>query len=415
MKILFLSPFNCVPANTGNKILTNGLLQFLSNRHDCDLVLLTDPGESTERTTESLRNSFPGLSSIQVFDKPAGSRLLQARLRAGMRGEHPAFGRYRNRALLTSLRRMVASQDYDVVHIDMMLMAQYAEVCRPLPRVLMASDAYSSAARRARNEAAGVRCTATAMVLEGVFGRYERTQYPRLEAVATVSDADRDYLQARCPGATVMHVGLPLPERYQRLPIRAFATDPQATPRILVTGAISHCAVERTTAEFLRGAVEYAPARPDAVVVLGASPRSGLARLMREASHVTHVSFVDDYDGFLQHDWVYVYPQRTGSGLQTKVQQAMALGLPVVGYDIAFGGLAVQDEVHAFVCQTDADLHSAVRRLLTDSDLRGRVGTAAANHVRQRFSIGVVGAEMEQVYARARQNVHGGQFWPASC
>jgi len=39
-------------------------------------------------------------------------------------------------------------------------------------------------------------------------------------------------------------------------------------------------------------------------------------------------------------------------GFQTKVQQAMALALPVVGFQLAFTGMNIENKTHCIVCNS---------------------------------------------------------------
>ena len=47
---------------------------------------------------------------------------------------------------------------------------------------------------------------------------------------------------------------------------------------------------------------------------------------------------MNDYFDYLDNDWIYIYPQKLATGLQTKLQQALASGLPVIA-EVSFGGL----------------------------------------------------------------------------
>lgn len=97
-------------------------------------------------------------------------------------------------------------------------------------------------------------------------------------------------------------------------------------------------------------------------------------------------------------DWVYVYPQRCGTGLQTKVQQAMACGLPVVGYDCAFSGIDVRSGENCLVCTSPEEIAAAVTSLMRDASLRTRIGRAAADYVRKEFAIDRVGESVMSIY-----------------
>ena len=85
------------------------------------------------------------------------------------------------------------------------------------------------------------------------------------------------------------------------------------------------------------------------------------------------------------------------------MQQAMALGLPVVGFEVSFGGLGVENGKHCFICRNMDELTICVMALAGQRDLRKAVGIAASVHVRERFSIERIGEEMLSLYKEVQR------------
>jgi glycosyltransferase involved in cell wall biosynthesis len=173
--------------------------------------------------------------------------------------------------------------------------------------------------------------------------------------------------------------------------------------KILCTGSLDHYVVADGIINFLhQNLPSIRKLHPDVkVTVLGRTPRPELKQCIEETAGVEHIDYVQDYADFLDQDWVYIYPQKAGSGLQTKMQQAMALGLPVVGYDVSFGGLSVESGKHCFICNSSNDMTSYVLGLVGDGDLRREIGLAAVKLVRENFSIKRVGSHMISLYHEA--------------
>ena len=59
------------------------------------------------------------------------------------------------------------------------------------------------------------------------------------------------------------------------------------------------------------------------MVILGKDPHPIIKGILEK--NITHVEYADDYKKFLDQDWIYIYAQKCASGLQTKLQQAMAM------------------------------------------------------------------------------------------
>src|SRR5579859_2495729 len=125
MRLLYLTPTSPVPTNAGNKTLTAGLLRYLTPEHTCDLVVIEDPSRDPATVRRTLRSAFPELRAIEVFNSPTARRRRAALVVALLRLRHPGLVRFQSRALSEWLRQHVTANAYDVVHFDMMRMAQY--------------------------------------------------------------------------------------------------------------------------------------------------------------------------------------------------------------------------------------------------------------------------------------------------
>lgn len=134
------------------------------------------------------------------------------------------------------------------------------------------------------------------------------------------------------------------------------------------------------------------------LTLLGKRPAPALRRLIDSDKDIQHIDFVEDYVGFLNRDWVYIHPQHGSAGYKTKIQQILALGLPVVGSELAFTGMDLVPGEHCYLCKTEKEFSANVIKLLLDEELRERTGLAAAARIREKHSIEKVGEEMMDIY-----------------
>lgn len=84
-------------------------------------------------------------------------------------------------------------------------------------------------------------------------------------------------------------------------------------------------------------------------------------------------------------------------GMPLALIEAQAAGLPAVVPDVIGCRDVVQDGVTGFVCADDAELADRLRQLLTDEDLRLRLGANAAREARARFSLARFGQDWEDL------------------
>jgi len=398
MKVLYVVPYDFIPPDSGNKNLLYSLLKGVSPLLECDVAMLM--GGEAEEIKERVRKEFPRIRDVAVFDRPIGLRRKKERILSGIRGFHPALGSYRSTELERWIRARSENGKYDIIHFDMVHTAPYRKACGVQATLLVASDAYSLAARGGRILSRSWVERIRFGIEEWLHRNYEKKNYHFFDMVCTVSDRDRSYLEALVPLGCFRTIGVGLAPEYGTTPIRHLVPSAVAGKRILCTGSLSAQQVADGVVDFLRNVFPAVRRRhPDATVtVLGKNPCAILAVCIRETEGVEHVDYVEDYAAFLDQDWTYVHPQRCGTGLQTKVQQAMALGLPVVAFNVSFGGLGVEDGVHCLISRDLDDMTSKIIALVGSPESRWMIGSSASSFVREKFSIRRVGEEMICIY-----------------
>ncbi|MES9899859.1 MAG: glycosyltransferase family 4 protein [Sedimenticola sp.] len=401
MRVLFILPYGIIPPDSGNKNLTFGLLKYLVPRTTCDIALLVDEHKYEPSIVESdLRKEFPGVRRVVVFKKPIGSERRWGRVRTLLHGKHPSLGSYLSTTLEQWLQSNVSRDTYDLIHFDMIHTTLYRSSIKDVPSLIVASDAYSMAAREAAALLDSVTSRAKALFESWLLRNIESSDYPHFSMVCTVSDRDAAYLRSVSPGSNVRTIGIGVSAEYAERDIKHADSDALTFPRILLTGSLNHPVIAQGIVDFLEKSLPQIREKfPEVgVVVLGRGPHAILKECLYRDHSVEYLDFVEDYAAFLDQNWIYVYPQLCATGLQTKLQQAMALGLPVVTFPVSLGGLNVSNGKHCLICDNQTDLTRNVESLLRDPDLRRKIGTLAQAHIREKFSLECIGKQMLSLY-----------------
>ncbi len=142
-----------------------------------------------------------------------------------------------------------------------------------------------------------------------------------------------------------------------------------------------------------------AGASPFEFYVLG--PKASVKDEARIAAFpgVKYFRWAEDYIGFLAGADILLSLDKSGTGIKTRVLDAMALGKPVIGTTIAFGGIDAENEKNCFICNGPVETTVALKRLLADKALRETAGKAARELMLSRYSARVVGPKWEALYA----------------
>ena len=135
---------------------------------------------------------------------------------------------------------------------------------------------------------------------------------------------------------------------------------------------------------------------PEATLLLaGASPKREVRRLAGE--RVTVSGYVDDIRESYASARIFAAPMQTGSGLQNKLLEAMAMQLPCVTTSIANASLYAEEGRQVLVGDTAQAFADHIVALLRNTDLRDQLAIAGYNYVNDNFSWEKACEKLEEV------------------
>lgn len=156
-----------------------------------------------------------------------------------------------------------------------------------------------------------------------------------------------------------------------------------APPRVLFVGALdvatNHAAVRWLLEQVWPLVAERTPEAT--LVIVGRRPTPDVVRDVGRASGVELHADVPDLRPFLEDATVAVNPAVTGSGVNIKIVEYMAAGLPVVSTSFSTRGLALRPEVDLRVSDEPDAFADALVSLLNDHEAAAELGLAGRRRV----------------------------------
>lgn len=287
------------------------------------------------------------------------------------------------------LVRLLATNDFDVVHTRQLPMSAYTAGQGRAGRLLELIDSETLGAERATPRTWRTRSRSLAAAF------IERRMIPRYDAVTTVAEADAARLRALAPGARIEVV----PNGVDAERFTPGSVAHQERERIVFVGAMSYAPNIAAVEYFVRHVLPLVrSARPNAqFVIVGRDPARSVLSLAGDG--VTVTGEVEDVRPHLEEAALVVVPMQSGSGIKNKVLEALAMGRAVVATPLAVEGIAATPGEHLVVASSAQEFADSVLRLLADPDERRRLGRCGRRLVEQRYTWDACAARYETLWS----------------
>ncbi len=162
---------------------------------------------------------------------------------------------------------------------------------------------------------------------------------------------------------------------------------PSVLPRFIFTGVMDYFPNEDAVVWFCESVWEKIKARyPQAeFVIAGMNPSKKIQELAK-LDGVEVTGFVDDIVEYYHKSDIFVAPFRIARGVQNKILQAFACGLPVVSSSLGAEGIECVDSEHLLVADTPDMFFNAISELVENGTVRNQLSSNALALVQRRYS-----------------------------
>lgn len=368
MRILMLAHRIPYPPHTGDKTRAFHIARHLARRHDVTLAFLVDEPADLAGLT-ALRETVPSLEFGRLW-KPWSLVKGLAGLAAG---GALSLAYFRSRSLRRRLGTRRGDARYDLVYASSTPMAQYVRALG-VPVVMDFVDVDSDKWRQYADH-----CRPPASWLYRIESRRLQAAEGEIARWASVcllaTRTEESLLKSFAPWARTAVIANGIDLAYYEP-----AVAPSAQAAVLFTGAMDYLPNIDAVCHFCGDVLprirrEIPQTR---FYIVGLNPAPAVLRL-GDILGVTVTGSVPDVRPYYARAAVCVAPLRIGRGIQNKVLQAMAMGLPVVATSLAGRGFEAQPGRHLEVADDPAEFADHVVRLLkkpAEGRALGRAGRA---------------------------------------
>jgi glycosyltransferase involved in cell wall biosynthesis len=294
---------------------------------------------------------------------------------------------------------------YDLIHFDMINMAQYLPVIDNTPTVLSINDAIQMRYLRLAKASKNISNKLLAYYKAWRISSYETNALREFSAVHVVSKVDADFLLARNPGAqNIETISICVDPSFLRLKSsQGTKRNPRDQKAVIFTsGNLKSRYISEPLLAFIRNDLKriHRECSNVELMVIGRDAPSEIERSLRSEPYVRFLPWVEEYTQALASSDIALFLDMSGGGIKNRVLQALAAGKPVVGTPIAFEGIDIVNGVNGVCCEPGSQMAAAIIRLLGDAELRSRIGSEARDLVSRCYTPMIVGRSWETLYER---------------
>ncbi|MFN7035018.1 MAG: glycosyltransferase [Bellilinea sp.] len=388
MNILFVVPYTPSPIRVRSFNLIKSLIGL---GHTVTVLYLVEK----EFSTGKLFNST-ALETIG-FKLPAWRSILNCLI--ALPGNQPLQAVYSwSDNLSKFLRSILSQQNFDIVHVEHLRGAKYALFIKNYQRIPIIWDSVDSITHLFRQTEKNHPKKMIRWLIKFELQRTEKyegylaTQFDR---VLVTSPKDREEFLKLSPSSPVEIItnGVdidyfsPLPEQERLKNV------------ILISGKMSyHANVDMALFTINQILPLVWKVNPEIELwVVGKDPPLTLQQFSAN-SKIKITGTVPEILPYLQKATLALAPLNYGAGVQNKVLEAMACGIPVIASPLAVSALDVENGNQVLVAENAQHYADLILKLLSNPEIGRQIGRAGREYVQNQHSWNKVGQRLENIY-----------------
>lgn len=389
MRLLFLSPRFPYPVHKGDQLTVYRRLLAVHEKHEVTLLSFSD--SMNPDGMEHIQSLCRG--GVHLVRHGAYVPFFYGALKGIVSSLPLQVLLFQSKQLTQCLTELLRREHFDVVHFFMLRMVPYRKYVRNIPCVIDLVDSMSLNIERRIPFEHGIKKRVFQEELRRLI-RYERFVGQMFSHMMLTSEKDERFFDA--DNITLIPSTVSVDEFYPRMEMHE-------AHRIVFSGNLSYAPNIHAVLWFLHN-VYPVLLRKQAVfefVIVGKNPSPQILKAIEGKRQVRVTGYVDSMNEALNQCGVAVAPMQSGSGMQGKILEAMACGLPVVVTSLGKGAIAATETEGLFVEDTAEGFAKRLILLMCDRDRLKLLGKQARGYIEQHHDTAKTNMVLEQIYQQA--------------
>ena len=129
------------------------------------------------------------------------------------------------------------------------------------------------------------------------------------------------------------------------------------------------------------------PSFPDSsLLISGSTPAKSVLKLTENNTQITMTGWVDDIRTSYRKGQIFLAPMMIGTGMQNKLLEAMAIGIPCVTTSLANNAIKAVHGQSIMVGENEDELISCINQLRNNKELRVKVSKLGSEFIEKNYS-----------------------------
>lgn len=370
-KIVLVATRFPFPIEKGDKLRTYYLLKYLQVHHDIYLITLTEDLITTKQVNEIKQFT----KEIHLFKLTKFRKFI--RLFFGLFNNKPLqvnyFTDYKIKVKISALLDDIKP---DHIICQLIRSAEYVKNYHHCPKTIDYMDALSKGMER--------RAIKSNFFLKFIFDLearrlkdYEQRIFNYFENQAIISQQDLNYIAH--PDKNKMLI---LPNGIDAYYFEALQV--KQTYDLVFVGNLNYPPNIDAINFILESILPAIPNRT--LLISGANPSNGLIQQIKSTPNASITGWVDDIRTSYLQGKILVAPMQIGTGMQNKILEAMALGIPTVTTTLANNAINGLHQESIWVADTKEEIIQGIETLLTDMESYENIQKNAREFVIKKYN-----------------------------
>ncbi|MFC0187286.1 glycosyltransferase [Fictibacillus aquaticus] len=381
MRILYITPRVPFPPRKGDQLRSYQQLKGLHKLgHDIHLISFGQGTVPQELAKICSKVDLVPFSKITALKNTV----------IGLKNSSPlqvAF--YTSENFTRTIDHAIRNNYYDIVHSQLVRTFPYFHSIKELPNVIDFVDCISLNLNR--------RTAFTRSLLNPVFS-FESKRIARLEKAAAVCYDGGIFISKVDKAAVTSDSTVTTISNGVDLDYFSYQHEFTSENNVVFVGNMSYAPNREGVKHFIQNIYPHIKITEFKLYIVGREPTKDIIALSGKYPNIVVTGEVPDIRTYLRRAKLFVCPLQTGAGVQNKVLEAMAAGVPVLTTSIVNDPIGGRDNDTIFVRNSDKDFAASITELLSKPAQLEQTRAAARQFVEQHYRWERLNRQLEQFY-----------------